>query len=153
MIGRGAGTTNVVWGYVVYDWVVALLVLLIGGLSFTILRERQQGRIGVLLLVPLITALHRQRLSETVAAIALCGLIAWIYQKLPDDLDLSSATSEVGSQKMFKFFQGDRALLSLISLSKSGKWAKKQLPCRSSNAGDTRSQKAGYSQQAMTQSC
>jgi len=112
-ISRGAGTTNVVWGYVVYDWVVALLVFLIGGLSFTILRERQQGRIGVLLLVPLITALHRQSLSETVAAIALCGLIAWVYQKLPDDLDLAPQTSELGSQKMFKFFRGDRAVLSL----------------------------------------
>jgi len=112
-IGRGAGTTNAAWGYVVYDWVVALLVFLIGGLSFTILRERQQGRIGVLLLVPLITALHRQSLSETVAAIALCGLIARIYQKLPDDLDLSPETSEISSQKMFKFFQGNRAVLSL----------------------------------------
>lgn len=112
-VGKGAGTTNVVWGYLVYDWVVAVLVFLIGGISFTILRGRQQGRIGVLLLFPLITALHRQDRSETLAAIVLAGLIAWIYQKTPDDLDLSPRATQVDSQQMFKFFRGDRALLSL----------------------------------------
>jgi pyruvate,water dikinase len=43
-IGRGAGTTNVVWEYVVFDPRVAGLVFLIGGISFTILRERRQAK-------------------------------------------------------------------------------------------------------------
>jgi pyruvate,water dikinase len=112
-ISRGAGTTNVAWGCVVYDWTVALLVFLIGGISFTILRERQQGRIGVLILFPLIVALKRQDPAETVAAIALSSLLGWIYQKIPDDLDLATNTAQTDSQRMFKFFRGDRANLDL----------------------------------------
>ncbi|HEY9845516.1 MAG TPA: glycerol-3-phosphate acyltransferase [Candidatus Caenarcaniphilales bacterium] len=112
-IGKGAGTTNVVWGYVVYDWTVALLVFVIGGIGFTLLRERRQGRLGVLVLFPLITALHRQDLSQTVAAVVLGGLMAWIYQKIDDDLDLAAEAAQTDSQRMFKFFRGDRAVLSL----------------------------------------
>src|SRR5919199_3383551 len=56
-MGKGAGTTNVVWGLVVHDWRVALLVFLIGGISFTILRDRTSGRYGVLILFPVILAL------------------------------------------------------------------------------------------------
>lgn len=112
-MSKGAGTTNVVWGYVVYDWAVALLVFLIGGIGFTILRERQRGRLGILLLFPLITALQRQDLSETLAAVVLGSLIAWIYHRLPDDLDLPPAATQANSQRMFKFFRGDRAVLSL----------------------------------------
>lgn len=79
-MGKGAGTTNVVWGYVVHDWRVAGLVFLIGGISFTILRERELGRIGVLILFPLITALlHAEDSARIGAAIALAVLIGWIY--------------------------------------------------------------------------
>ena len=46
-ISKGAGATNVVWGYVVHDWRVAGLSFLIGGIGFTILRERELGRLGV----------------------------------------------------------------------------------------------------------
>lgn len=111
--GRGAGTTNVVWGCVTYDWRVALLIFLVGGISFTILRERQRGRIGVLILLPLIIALLRANAAETVAAMVLSGVLGWIYQHLPDDLDLAAGTAAKGSQTMFKFFRGDRAVLSL----------------------------------------
>jgi len=51
-MGKGAGTTNVVWGFVVHDWRVALLVFLIGGIGFTIIRDRTMGRYGVLVLFP-----------------------------------------------------------------------------------------------------
>jgi pyruvate,water dikinase len=112
-MGRGAGTTNVVWGCIVYDWAVALLIFVISGISFTILRERQQGRIGVLILFPLIIALQRQDVSETMAAIVLSGLLAWIYQKISDDLDLSPKAGQAETQRMFKFFRGDRAVISL----------------------------------------
>lgn len=112
-MGKGAGTTNVVWGYVVHDWRVAGLVFLIGGISFTILRERELGRYAVLILFPVITALlHAQDSARIGAAIALAVLIGWIYKKIPDDLDLSPAgTAE--SQRMFRFFQGSKAIVSL----------------------------------------
>jgi pyruvate,water dikinase len=113
-MGKGAGTTNVVWGYVLHDWRVAGLVFLIGGIGFTILRERELGRIGVLILFPLITALlHPQDSARIGAAIALAVLIGWIYRKIPDDLDLPAETGQAESQKVFRFFSGDRAIVSL----------------------------------------
>jgi len=113
-MGKGAGTTNVVWGYVVHDWRVAGLVFLIGGIGFTILRERELGRIGVLILFPLLTALlHPQDSARIGAAIALAVLIGWIYRKIPDDLDLPAETGQAESQKVFRFFSGDRAIVSL----------------------------------------
>jgi len=112
-IGKGAGTTNVVWGFVVHDWRVAGLVFLIGGISFTILRSRQLGRVGVLILFPLITALlHPQDSAGIGAAIALALLLYLIYQKIPDDLDLPSGQLR-SSQPIFRFFQGRKAIVSL----------------------------------------
>ncbi|MBW4553429.1 MAG: glycerol-3-phosphate acyltransferase [Aphanocapsa sp. GSE-SYN-MK-11-07L] len=112
-LGKGAGTTNVVWGCVVYDWTVALLIFIIGGISFTLLRERQQGRIGVLILLPVIIGFQRHDTDQVIAAIALSSLLAWIYHQLPDDLDLKPTQAQTKSQTMFKFFRGDRAVLSL----------------------------------------
>jgi phosphohistidine swiveling domain-containing protein/glycerol-3-phosphate acyltransferase PlsY len=113
-MGKGAGTTNVVWGFVVHDWRVALFVFLIGGIGFTIFRDRNSGRIGVLILFPLILALlHPQDLARIVAAIALGGLIGWIYQKIPDDLDLPPQEAKTQSEPVFRFFRGDRAIISL----------------------------------------
>lgn len=113
-MGKGAGTTNVVWGFVVHDWRVALLVFLIGGISFTIFRDRSSGRNGVLILFPLILALlHPHDLARIVAAVVLGGLIAWIYQKIPDDLDLQPDEGKAESQPVFRFFRGDRAIISL----------------------------------------
>ena len=127
-IGKGAGTTNVVWGFVLHDWRAASLVFLIGGISFTILRSRQLGRVGVLILFPVIVALlHAQAPARIGAAVALALLLGWIYQKIPDDLDLpdpagQSSQRSVGgsfegyveqSQSVFHFFQGRQAILSL----------------------------------------
>lgn len=111
---KGAGTTNVVWGYVVHDPTTALLILIIGGIGFTILRERQAGKFGVLVLIPLITALRYPNSGELIGAtIALSLLLGWIYQKIPDDLDLPTQRAQTGSRPVFRFFRGDRALLSL----------------------------------------
>lgn len=111
---RGAGTTNVVWGYIVHDPIVAALVFLIGGISFTVLRERQQGRFSVLVLFPLMTALRHPEEPELLgAAIALAILIGWIYMKIPDDLDLDPQTAQTNSQSVFKFFRGDRSVRAL----------------------------------------
>ncbi len=113
-MGKGAGTTNVVWGIVVHDPKTALFVFLIGGISFTILRDRTSGRLGVLILFPLILfLLHPQESARVVAAIALGGLLAWIYQKIPDDLDLPSQEGKAESKPVFRFFRGDRAIISL----------------------------------------
>lgn len=110
-IGKGAGTTNVVWGYIVHDWLTAGLVFLIGGISFTLLRERRSGKLSVLILLPLITALRHPVSGELIGVtILLSFLMAWIYQKIPDDLELATANAQTSSRKMFRFFQGDRAI-------------------------------------------
>jgi phosphoenolpyruvate synthase/pyruvate phosphate dikinase len=110
-IGKGAGTTNVTWGYIVHDPISALLVFLIGGIGFTILRERELGRISVLILFPILTELRHSNSALTGSAIALACLLGWIYKQIPDDLDLEAANSK--SQPMFKFFRGDRGVASL----------------------------------------
>ncbi|MBF2073414.1 MAG: glycerol-3-phosphate acyltransferase [Synechococcales cyanobacterium C42_A2020_086] len=111
---KGAGTTNVVWGYVVHDPITAGLVFLIGMLGFTLLRERRTGKLGVLVLLVLITALRYPQSGERImATMALALLMAWIYQKIPDDLDLPVDGSQQDSRTMFRFFQGNRALRSL----------------------------------------
>lgn len=112
--GRGAGTTNVVWGYIAHDWVAASLIFLIGGISFTILRERQAGKLGVLILLPLITLLrHPQDGERIVATMLLSALLALIYSRIPDDLMLSTHTVQDDSKRLFRFFRGDRALATL----------------------------------------
>ena len=110
---QGAGTTNVVWGIVAYDWATALLTFMISGLGFTIFRERRQGRLLSLLLLPLITALRHQDGALVLAMTCLSALIAWIYQKLPDDLDLPDDEGRLESRTMFRFFRGDRGLVAL----------------------------------------
>ena len=113
-MGKGAGTTNVVWGFGVHEWKAALLVFLIGGISFTIFRDRTSGRFGVLILFPLILfLLHPQDSARIVAAIALGGLLALIYQNIPDDLDLTPDEGKAESKPVFRFFRGDSAIISL----------------------------------------
>jgi pyruvate,water dikinase len=113
-IGRGAGTTNVVWGVIIHDWITAGLVLLLGGIGFTLLRERRSGRLGVLGILALITILrYPQDANLILATLVLCGLMGWIYQMMPDDLDLPNAMTQGTSRKVFRFFQGDRSLLRL----------------------------------------
>ncbi len=112
--GKGAGTTNVVWGYAAHDPIAAGFVFLISSISFTVLRERQQGRFSVLVIFPLITALRHPLDRDLIGAtIILAVLLGWIYQKIPDDLDLPSEAAQLDSQSTFKFFRGDRALRSL----------------------------------------
>ncbi|WP_008307865.1 glycerol-3-phosphate acyltransferase [Leptolyngbya sp. PCC 6406] len=120
---KGAGTTNVVWGFGVHDPITAGLTLLMSFLAFTVVREKHQGRLLALGLMPLLTALRHQDGVRVVAVACLAGLIAWIYEQLPDDLDMPTSEARVESQRMFQFFQGDRALLSLespLSVAKAG---------------------------------
>lgn len=111
---KGAGTTNVVWGFIVHDLIVSGLVFLIGGVSFTLLRNPKQAKFGILVLLPLLTALlHPYNQGRIVATASLSLLMGWIYTKVPDDLTLDSRSARGDSRAMFQFFQGDRSLHSL----------------------------------------
>ncbi|MEH2271652.1 MAG: glycerol-3-phosphate acyltransferase [Nostoc sp.] len=113
-IGRGAGTTNVVWGFVVHDPLVALFVSFFAGISFTILQSKQVVKFGVLLLFPLFVALlHLSDIPRILAAVALAGLMGWIYIKIPDDMKLPAQEAQTESQAMLEFLRGDRAMVSL----------------------------------------
>ena len=93
---------------------MAGLTFLISFIGFTLLRMRDQGRLFVLVLMPVLTALRHPTDGMRVLIVAcLSGVVAWIYHKIPDDLDLPIANSTGESRRMFRFFQGDRALKSL----------------------------------------
>ncbi|MGB3493086.1 MAG: glycerol-3-phosphate acyltransferase [Elainellaceae cyanobacterium] len=114
MVARGAGTTNVVWGFLVHDWKIACIVAVIGGTGFTLLREKRIGRLSILLLLPLVTALlYPQSGGRLVAVMVLSVAIGWIYQVMPDDLNLAAEGVHSESRKTFRFFRGDRAIRSL----------------------------------------
>lgn len=114
IISHGAGTTNVVWGFILHDWKTAFLVALIGGIGFTLLREKRIGRLSVLILLPLITALlHPTRGDRIVAVMVLSLFMGLIYRWISDDLDLPADTAHQDSRQMFKFFRGDRAIQTL----------------------------------------
>ncbi|GAB4526322.1 MAG: glycerol-3-phosphate acyltransferase [Pleurocapsa sp.] len=113
-MGKGAGTTNVVWGIVIHDPVAAGLVFLISIISFTIISDRQTGKLGALVLLAIIIGLRHIRQPEyALATICLAGLIAWIYSQIADDLDLSATAVNPNSQKMFCFFQGANTIITL----------------------------------------
>ena len=104
-MGKGAGTTNATWGIFVHDPVAASLVLLIGLISFTINRDRRLGKLGVLGLLAIIIGLRHMNHPEYFgAAIALGCLLAWIYEQIPDDLDLPASNVNPQSQKNVSLF-------------------------------------------------
>jgi pyruvate,water dikinase len=111
---KGAGTTNVFWGIVTHDWETALIALVISGVGFTLLRERQTGRLGALVVLSMVMALRHPNEPDIIGAtVLLCGLMGWIYQKIPDDLDQTGTAASPASQRMFSFFRGDRAIRTL----------------------------------------
>jgi glycerol-3-phosphate acyltransferase PlsY len=106
-IGRGAGTTNAVWGVAAYDWRVAVISLISSMGVTALIPERRQGRWYALLLLPMIIAFLRQGLSETLMAIALAGLLAWTYLQLPEDLALPAQQANAQSKGAFEFLGGN----------------------------------------------
>lgn len=113
-MGKGAGTTNVLWGLLVHDPSATILIVIIGLVSFTLFRDRNSGRlVGLFLLAFILTLRHPSQPEYIIAAISLSVLIAGIYQKIPDDLDLPEKGVNRESKKMFQFFRGDKAILSL----------------------------------------
>ena len=120
LIHRGAGVTNVVWGYFVHDWRIAFFVGLLGGITFTIIRAKATSRWLILMLTPLITVLfYPYATGELTACILLCLVLAMIYSQIPDDLDLANSTVKPESRRMLSFFRGDRAFPSLSQELKS----------------------------------
>ena len=110
---QAVGTTSVLWGAIAHDPVASGLTLLISGLGFTIFRERQQGRLLVLVLFPIITALSQAQGMQILLTACLSALIAWIYDQQPEDLAIPNPASRLESRRLFGFFRSDRALLSL----------------------------------------
>ena len=111
-MAKSAGTTNAVWGIAAHDAIAAGLVWLISLVSFTIIRDRTMGKYGALVLLVIVIGLrHPHQLEYAIAAGALAGLLGWIYQNIPDDLDLKDNTSS--NNKMFRFFQGDKNIITL----------------------------------------
>jgi phosphohistidine swiveling domain-containing protein/glycerol-3-phosphate acyltransferase PlsY len=112
-LGRGAGTTNAVWGVAAYDWRVAVISLISSMGVTALIPERRQGRWYALLLLPMIIAFLRQGLSETLMAIALSGLLAWTYLQLPEDMALPAQQANAQSKGAFQFLGGNSGLVSL----------------------------------------
>ena len=113
-IGRGAGTTNVVWGFALHDPLASVFIFLFASISFSIQRSRTIAKFGVLVMIPIIVAvLHFDNIPKIIAAIALAGLMAWIYTQIPDDLNLSPEEAKPDSQAVFQLFRGEQTILSL----------------------------------------
>jgi glycerol-3-phosphate acyltransferase PlsY len=115
-MGSGAGTTNAVWGILAHDAIAAGLVWLISLVGFTIIRDRVIGKYSALVLLVVIIGLrHPYQLEYTFATLGLASLLGWIYQNIPDDLDLVATTDKSSQSRMFRFFQGDKNIISLNS--------------------------------------
>lgn len=113
-MGKGAGTTNVVWGFAVHDPMAAAFIFLVSSISFLLLRSKELAKYGVLILFPLIVAiLHFDDLPQILAAVVLAMLLGWIYQQIPDDLNLKASEAKPESQAMFQLLRGDQEILSL----------------------------------------
>ncbi|MCG6136693.1 MAG: glycerol-3-phosphate acyltransferase [Nostoc sp. LLA-1] len=113
-MGKGAGTTNVVWGFLVHDPLVTVFTSLLAIISFTLLRSRKLVKVGVLFIFPLfVILLNVDDFPKIVAAIALAGVLGWIYTQIPDDLNLPVGEAELDSQATLEYLRGSRPILSL----------------------------------------
>ncbi|ABW29572.1 PEP/pyruvate-binding domain-containing protein [Acaryochloris marina] len=111
---------GIVAGGMVYSWQIAFLLLLIGGISITLLRERRIGRLGLLVLFPLLVGLYTQQSSQIMAAMGLSFVIAWVDEQVPQPpASMGSSPSELmtldpaNDAHLFGFFQRDRNIRTL----------------------------------------
>ena len=113
-ISQGAGATNAVWGIVAHDAIAAGIIFLTSLIGFTIFCDRKTGKFSALVLLATIIGLrHPQQPEYGITAIALASLLGWIYQQIPDDLDLPATQGRSDTQGMFRFFQGDKTIITL----------------------------------------
>lgn len=113
-VGRGAGTTNVVWGLLVHDPLVAIFTGLLAMIGMIVVRSRQWVKFGVLFLFPwLVLLLNIEDIPKIMAAVVLAGLLGWIYTIIPDDLNLPSPETDAKSQAVFTYLRGKHSILSL----------------------------------------
>ncbi|MCC5634991.1 glycerol-3-phosphate acyltransferase [Nostoc sp. CHAB 5844] len=113
-LGKGAGTTNAAWGFVVHDPLVAVFVTFLAITTFLVFRTKQLVKYGVLVLFPLfVIVLHSDDLFRIIAAIALAVLLGWIYRQMPDDLDLPVEEAQTDTQATLETLPNDRPILTL----------------------------------------
>jgi pyruvate,water dikinase len=113
-MGKGAGTTNVTWGFFVHDPLVAGFVAFVAGISFIVFRSHRLIKFGVLVLLPLFVALlHTEDVPRIIAAMGLAGLLGWIYTQIADDMNLPTPAAETESQAMLEYLRGEQTIVTL----------------------------------------
>ena len=111
---KGAGTTNVAWGLLAHDPLVAAFVSLIAAIGFLITRSKETIKLGVLVIFPLFVGIiHSQDIPRIMAAFALSGLIYWIYNQIPDDLNLPVEEANPESQQMMQYLSNEDKIITL----------------------------------------
>ncbi|WP_069790865.1 glycerol-3-phosphate acyltransferase [Cyanobacterium sp. IPPAS B-1200] len=106
-VGKGAGLTNVTWGIIAHNPLAGLLILLLGGISFTIFRTRKGGQVGFLGLMVVVLSVQNINSPEYIfVTIGLAGLLWWIFDQISDE-------GEFKSSQVFSFFRGDSGVTSL----------------------------------------
>ncbi|MTJ17161.1 MULTISPECIES: glycerol-3-phosphate acyltransferase [unclassified Dolichospermum] len=111
---KGAGTTNVAWGLLAHDPLVAAFVSLLAAIGFLITRSKETIKLGVLVIFPLFVGIvHSQDIARIIAAFALSALIYWIYNQIPDDLNLPVEEANPESQPMMAYLNHEEKIITL----------------------------------------
>jgi pyruvate,water dikinase len=111
---KGAGVTNVSWGLLAHDPLVAAFVSLLAATGFLITRSKETIKLGVLVIFPLFVGIiHSQDLPRIIAAFALSGLIYWIYNQIPDDLNLLTEEVDPELQAMMQYPDNEDKIITL----------------------------------------
>ncbi len=111
---------GVMAGGMVYSWQVGFLLVLMGGISLTLLREQRLGKIGLMVLFPIVVGLYSQDGSQGLAAIGLSCLLFWIDQQLPHSQPAAEEADpgalvipRPNDAHLFRMFQRDRNIRTL----------------------------------------
>ncbi|MFM7406903.1 MAG: glycerol-3-phosphate acyltransferase [Cuspidothrix sp.] len=111
---KGAGITNVAWGLLAHDPLVVGFVSMIAAIGFLVTRSKETVKFGILVMFPLFVGIiHSQELTRIVAAFGLSGLIYWIYNRIPDDLNLPVEEAEPTSQQVMKYLNDEDPIITL----------------------------------------
>lgn len=103
-LAKGAGTTNVVWGVIAYNWRIAFTIFVLSCVLFIVQRDRNVAKYAILFLLPLVIAVQTQHLNQSIIAIGLALVLGWIYTQIPDDLALPNHQAK--NKAMFDFLTG-----------------------------------------------